>query len=184
MRLAKVPAVKPYADEIVTFSMMLLGYKRAVQRFHAATTEPARPSSAYVPLFEALNWAVALDDRTGGHWRPHGGEEPIKWKWRQEVPNGGYVDGIRFARNRIHHQWSDALLINDQGRSEAQAEWVWRPSDELPSGRDDRGIDNYSALLAGAPVHYALDVLAELYEWIVLRLEPAAVLGRAAASST
>jgi hypothetical protein len=160
--------VKPYKDEIVTFRMMLQGYEQAVERFQAATTRPLDPSSAFAPLFEALNWAVALDDRTGEHWQPAGGPKPLKWEWRAKVEFGGYVSGIRFARNRVHHQWSDAFFLESVG----PLEWVWRTADQLPGGRDDQGIDSYRTLLAGKPVWHALRVLTEVYEWIVVRLEP------------
>src|SRR5450755_3053386 len=66
------------------------------------------PIAAYNALFEALNWAVAMDDRVGKHWAPDG--KPLDWAWRERLGRGVEVmGGVRYARNRVHHQWSDAM---------------------------------------------------------------------------
>ena len=51
---------------LVTFEAMLLGYTEAINRFDAAANKND-PIGSYTALFEALNWAVALDDRTDAH---------------------------------------------------------------------------------------------------------------------
>jgi hypothetical protein len=58
----------------------------------------------YNGIFEALNWAVALDDRVGRHWVPDGGT--LGWRWRERVGQGAEIMGVRFARSSVH-QWSD-----------------------------------------------------------------------------
>jgi hypothetical protein len=51
------------------------------------------------------------------------------------------VQGVRFARNRVHHQWADALQITS-GRAyprtypKAYFEWRWRAT--LPPGKSDQ----------------------------------------------
>jgi hypothetical protein len=103
-------AVKPYDQNglrIVTFEAMFNGYVDALARFDTAirTTDPA---ATFVPLFEALNWAVALDQRTRDHFVPDG--KPIGYGWPARIGHGAeIIGGVRFARNSIHHQWSDAL---------------------------------------------------------------------------
>jgi hypothetical protein len=79
----------PMLDVTVTHrETLLLGYEQAVARFHAARL--ARdPAAAFIPLFEALNWAASIDESLG--YLDH-----------------GELQGLRFTRNRVHHQWADA----------------------------------------------------------------------------
>ena len=63
--------MKPYDDNIQTFAAMFDGYHQALTRLEAAGTWD-EPAPAFIALFEALNWAVALDDRAGEHWAPEG----------------------------------------------------------------------------------------------------------------
>jgi hypothetical protein len=104
--------MKPYADNIVTFGMLLRGYAQAFERFSLATRERDEVTT-FVPLFEALNWAVALDDRCAQHWAPEG--EPLGFAWRDRVTGAEVMRGVRWARNGVHHQWSDALVV-EEGR--------------------------------------------------------------------
>jgi hypothetical protein len=61
--------MKPYDQNIVTYESMLIGYTDAVARFETVV-EDRNPITAFVALFESLNWAVALDDRIGKHLGP------------------------------------------------------------------------------------------------------------------
>jgi hypothetical protein len=61
--------VKPYDQNIVTFEAMFVGYTEARNRLEAASGGRS-PAATYVPLFEALNWAHALDERVAAHWVP------------------------------------------------------------------------------------------------------------------
>lgn len=63
--------MKPYDQHIVTFEAMFVGYTEALNRLEAAS-EGRSPAATYVPLFEALNWAYALDERVAAHWVPTG----------------------------------------------------------------------------------------------------------------
>ena len=58
----------PYVDNIVTFRVLLGGYEQAVERFVRAS-KTRDPMQVFSPLFEALNWAVALDDQARAHCR-------------------------------------------------------------------------------------------------------------------
>lgn len=84
---------------------------------------PAKPSCQ---LFEALNWAVALDQRTAAHFVPDG--KPAGYAWPSRIGYGAEImPGVRFVRNSVHHQWSDALQL----RGGAFPEWRYggrRPS--------------------------------------------------------
>ena len=70
--------MKPYAENIQTFAAMYAGYAAAMDRFHEASKKHDA-TATFFPLFEALNWAVALDERAAKHWTPAG--EPLSWEW-------------------------------------------------------------------------------------------------------
>lgn len=54
----------------------------------------------FIPLFEALNWAVSFEDLV---------------RKQQGAPrNDDLVLAIRYARNRVHHQWAAALNAVEQ----------------------------------------------------------------------
>lgn len=63
--------MKPYDQNIVTFEAMFVGYTETLNRLEAASGGRS-PAATYVPLFEALNWAQALDERVAAHWVPNG----------------------------------------------------------------------------------------------------------------
>ena len=85
--------MQPYDDNIVTFQILFEGFTGARDRFHAAKTN-RDPGPAFVALFEALNWAVALDDRRRMHWAPDG--KALDWKWRDRVPDAPVLAGVPF----------------------------------------------------------------------------------------
>ena len=171
--------MKPY-ENIVTFESMLVGYTDAVARFDVAAKAQAQDATAtYNAAFEALNWAVALDDRVRSHWCPDG--TPIGWGWRQRVGRGAEImGGVRFARNSVHHQWSDALLLTG-ARSYPKTfpvvyfEWVWADADALPEPdmkprpEDDR---IYRQQMQSRPVRVSLDVLNGVFLALQHLLEP------------
>jgi hypothetical protein len=123
--------------------VLLGGYEQAVERFGEAsrTRDPVR---VFAPLFEALNLAVVLDDQAREHWAPEG--VPLGWSWRTRVEGGDSVSAIRFVRNRVHHQWADALTLSDGFSSPLVAplvshEWRWRRLVDLPEA-DTPGAKN------------------------------------------
>jgi len=161
----------------VPFSAMLLGFRLAVRRFQDAATE-TDPTAAALPLFESLNWAVALDERIRKDWVPDG-PPPSGWDWPKRIGNEAdaeAVQGIRFIRNRVHHQWADALTLEGPANRypPRSFEWVWATVDQLPPpdlGHGDRGREGYEKLLEGQPAEFGLAILRETYEFMTQLLE-------------
>ena len=60
---------------------------------------------AFFTIFEALNWAAAIDHRLGTTLGT--GEQ-----WASSYAEGAYVLGFRYARNVVHHEWADALYAD------------------------------------------------------------------------
>lgn len=167
----------PYVDNIVTFRVLLRSYEQAVERFVRAS-KSRDPVQVFSPLFEALNWAVALDDQARAHWAPEG--TPLGWAWRTRVSGGEVVNAVRGARNRAHHQWADALTLSEGFTFPVVMplvthEWRWRPLSELPKpGRPAAvGADShYEQLLAGRPARMALTDLLVPFRQLADLLEP------------
>ena len=103
----------------VGLDTMREGYRQALERFHAARLG-SDASTAFMPLFEALSWVASLDERL-------------------DYPDLGELRGLRFARNRVHHQWADALWLDDAGAqfpvSFPMAFFEWRWQDDAAFGR-------------------------------------------------
>lgn len=136
-------------ENIQTFTAMFEGFALAVQRFEAAIKE-RDATQTFAPLFELLNWAVALDDRACKRWCPEG--EPLGWGWRDRIRGAKIMRGVQYVRNGIHHQWSDALERDDGARGYPRThpvvyfEWRWRDAKELPLP-----IEIHSALAGQTP---------------------------------
>jgi hypothetical protein len=148
---------------------MFNGYVDALNRFETAS-KTHDPVATSVPLFEALNWAVALDDRTAAHFVPDG--KHVGYRWRERIPNAEFMGGVRFARNSVHHQWSDALQLDVGARQYPRSyplsyfEWTWRPAAELPTpDRPPRAEDKriYEEHMEGRAARIILDVLAGVF---------------------
>jgi hypothetical protein len=144
------------------------GYRRALARFNATETPEHDAKERFLPLFETLSWAVAIvmpDPR-----RPRRPQDPI-------------IRGLRFARNRVHHAWADALEARHvQIRSRPLmatgrrpmihnplfvVEWVWKPLERVgvPTHEKHRhGIDDYRDHLADKSVRLALSHLDGLLD--------------------
>jgi hypothetical protein len=120
---------------------MVDGYDRATARFQEACFGTS-PVDAFIPLFEALNWAASIDERMGFPALPE-------------------LRGLRFARNRVHHQYADALWLDESGAQlptplpAAFFEWRWRS--QLPPGRNSNGEEDYRNRLADVPARLTLD---------------------------
>jgi hypothetical protein len=156
-------------ENLVTFESMLIAYTDAVARFETGTGDP---TTTYVSLFEALNWAVALDDRVGAHWVPD--VEPVGFEWRARLGHGAeLMAGVRFARNRVHHQWCDAITVERNLRGEFK-NWVWIAGDELPppDKPDPNGEAVYRSELEGRPIIVCLNVLNGAFYTLAGWLEP------------
>jgi hypothetical protein len=86
--------MRPYADNIVTFRVLLGGYEQALERFRQVS-RTRDVTWIFAPLFEALNWAVALDDQAREHWAPEG--YVVGWGWRTRVEGTSHVAAVTIA---------------------------------------------------------------------------------------
>lgn len=175
---AIIGRVEPY-DQNVTFDAMFTGYAQAFTRFHGAAVG-RDAAGAFIPLFEALNWAATLDWRIGAQWVPAG--RPLRDRWPDHLGDAHLVYGVRYARNGIHHQWSDALRIKQGAQfpirfPAAFFEWVWCSASELPApeaGRrkDEKGEAAYIAQLEARPARHALENLGAIFDELRGLMEP------------
>jgi hypothetical protein len=143
------------------------GYQRALARFHETARADVDPMDRFIALFETLNWAAAMLDP----------DSPLY----ATLEADDTAQGMRYVRNRAHHQWADVLDPQDvpfprpvmaTGRPGGMVlgpiwvrDWFWKPLDQLPAptrGKDETGRDAYEAKLAGQPARFALDHLADL----------------------
>jgi hypothetical protein len=190
--------MKPYEDEVVTVAVQTQGLRHAIERLEHAASNPDSPVETYLPLFEALNWIVALDDRIGAIWRPDG--KKLGEGWRDKVKHGDIIVGLDWVRDVVHHQWADALQLDPVGHGLYPSEelfpsddlylkhdhaWVWRPVDELPKRKPrkrrkktglsddaDPGKTAYCEQLVGRPASDTLRDGLESCAWVARLLEP------------
>lgn len=86
--------------------------------------------------------------------------------------------GLRWARNSVHHDWSDALVSTDGFHFPRRFplvffEWVWRPSADLPLGRPDaRGEAAYTTHLQGHAARVTLRDVGAVFAGVADLLEP------------
>ena len=165
-----------YDGSRVRAGTLFRGYEQAFVRFQRAA-EGRAPEPAFHALFEALNWAVAIDDVVAEIWRPAGARE--RYKWRGRVPGGDVMDGIRLVRNLVHHHWADALRL-EEGMSSPLRDpirnfsWKWRRAEELPPPthkRDKARVPMYQSVLADRHAEGTLISLADAFEWVGRLLE-------------
>jgi hypothetical protein len=130
----------------------------------------AGPRDTFFPLFEALNWAATIAVETS---------PPIQ---------NDLLQGIRFARNRVPHDWGMALrrsewlnpsplgITNRRGGSRLAGpvtlfSWTWVRVDELPEPQreDPVGEAAYVRCLAEKPAEETLQALRPVLENEVTR---------------
>lgn len=166
------------ADGQVSFSELVDGYAAAYDRLLVAA-QGRNESAARAALFEALNWAVSIDDAVRERWAPAG--EPLGFKWRDLWSGAAPLQGLRTARNHVHHQWADAVRLDDGGRGYPRRyplryfHFVWRDQSELPAAlRGHRPEDDaaYREHLEGQPVEVALRGIKSVFEHLIPLLEP------------
>lgn len=155
---------------------MLRGYREAFDRFQGAASD-MDPAPSAIALFEALNWAVALDDRCGAHWAPDG--KPLGPKWLERWTGDATIArAIRFARNRAHHQWAEALIIHfvnvRSDKVNTEFVWSWNSVAKLPPAerQDRKGEAAYESVLADRPAAPTLSDVGRLYAELADLLEP------------
>ena len=116
----------------------------------------------YFALFEALNWAVSLDDRLTRDWPfdeiAHG------TYWCDEFSGGSLIRGLRFARNSVHHDWSLALDLDPlQNPFQQRIEMLWLCwAEELAEDKQSDGATAYRGYLAGRVVGDTLFEISDI----------------------
>jgi hypothetical protein len=145
--------------ERLPFGAYMDGFTAARDRF-VSQHDRESLEETFPPLFEALNWATAIDLRITQRWRA---DPPFRGHWPGWYTGGAVLLGTRYARNCVHHQWADAVDMAFSGsaaeRSASGFVWRWLTSAQLPPGRDDKFRDRYDADLAG---HVVTDTLQRL----------------------
>jgi hypothetical protein len=148
-------------EELATVPLAVLidGFGQACNRFYTVMNETGH-DAAFVPLFEALSWVVCLDERfqdllpaspTGGRF------------WSDDFSHGDTVKGVRFARNRVQHQWADALAFSPGTHQPRQAAGEWRWRHTMSSGGNSQFEAQYKQYVAGHPVRVTLGQLQECF---------------------
>jgi hypothetical protein len=165
------PASPQYDGFRARVELLFEGFEFARHRLHdAAQRELAR--EAFFALFEALNWAVAIDSFVAECWRPEG--QRLGMAWRQRIPGAELLGGVRYARNRVHHQWADALREDRDGSPSVlpftMTGLVWRDLTELPiptkPGAESSGRSAYQRYLEGSWVTETLTDLADVFRQV------------------
>jgi hypothetical protein len=164
------PSGKP-DDVRASIAELLEGFEFARQRFNAAAqSENAREGS--LALFDVLNWAVVVDNFVADHWCPEG--RPLGLRWRGRVPGAELVPGVRYARNRLQHQYADALR-EDRDETPSVLPFtmtglVWRDVDELPAppqpGAEADGRRAYRQSLEGEWISHTLADLSDVFSTV------------------
>lgn len=190
--------MKPYGDDLVNVSAQVLGLRAAVRRLEDATDQNEDAIAAYAPLFEALHWIVAIDDRIGVTWAPD--SKTLGEDWRDRVNGGCTIAALDWARNLVHHQWADALRLEPSGQGIYPSDhlfpspdlfplrdfaWVWRDRGDLPKraarrrakerSQTDPGAQAYDEQLAGRSADATLREGLEACEFVAGLLASLAV---------
>jgi hypothetical protein len=158
------------------------GFAQAYERFQSAQARGDSGASFHA-LFEALNWAHAIDDHIALTWSYQGQLQDYGWRSNALFGRGDalalVMDGLRYVRNRVHHQWADALIGRDGVQlpfklPRVLITWVWRSIDELPSppkGREDeRGRAAYTAALADLAAQETLSTMSTAFGFVGMLL--------------
>jgi hypothetical protein len=146
------------------------GFTNACTRLRQAQSH-GDAVGAFQALFEALSWVHAIDDYIARVWSPRGKVVGRDWRDDPALPESlkSVLDGLRYARNRVHHQWADAVAVRDGA-------WVWRSVDELPTPtkvqEDRRGRAAYDEVLAGRAVEDALRRMVQVFTFFGALLDP------------
>jgi len=134
---------------------------------------PAAELDTFIPLFEALHWATSLELRIAEEWPDRSSARD----WYRSMPAGDTVRAVRFARNRVHHQWAEAIIIEEADRQLPARFAPWRWQQQLPSGwPDPEGERLYRSELAGEPVLGALGRLLAVFGHALRDLSHAGVV--------
>ncbi len=147
----------------ITLNELILGFEQAYSRIKDAKNKKER-LGVFFALFETLNWIVTIDDKL---------QDKEKEWYRKLGKDGETVRALRYARNRVHHQWADIVLITSGAAIPATIplafhEWVWKKLENIPpedpKHTDEEGKKLYKELLEGRPVRYSLQVMSHIFD--------------------
>jgi hypothetical protein len=180
-----------FSGKRVRVRLLTDGYAQSYERFEVAEGDD-NPIAAFFALFEALNWAHAVDDLIAKTWSPRGKVVGYDWRTDPAIRGAGaelsnIMQGLRYVRNRVHHQWADAL-VTDKATSGLTfpmtfpatfgpvSSWAWRSADDLPTpsneAKEAPGREAYTTALAGRKPDDALEALRMTFPLVAEFLDP------------
>lgn len=182
-RVWRGPDMTDFDGARVRARLLTGGYAQAHDRFCAAMAI-SDAEKVFYALFEALDWAHAVDDLIALTWSPRGKVQGYAWR-RDPALGGGdgladIMGGLRYVRNRVHHQCANALVV-DGGLSfpvslpATFSAFIWRPACDLPppnEGREAPGRTAYAKALAGRRAEDALEEMRRTFTFIGQLLDP------------
>lgn len=133
------------------------------ERFSSPFDDDISPHGLFCALFEALSWATTIDTRFRLDWPV---EEGDRKSWFLKFENGGAVRGLRYARNCVHHDWTQAIVLAEEHHGTpvrmTAISWEWLPSlaSRIP---DPGGAAAYEKHLAGKNVVVSLQALGVVF---------------------
>jgi hypothetical protein len=134
------------------------GFEQAFTCWQEVERATHEPLQTFIPLFEVLEWTACIDDRL----------QTKEWM------TASHLRGLRWARNRCHHDWALALEVRswDEWKLDphgvrepgAPDEWTWR--EHLPEARRTRFREYepyYESHLAGHCARVTLNLIQYLF---------------------
>jgi hypothetical protein len=168
-------ALSPTHDPRFMLRTALRGFGMARQRFVSVAAPGTPPEDVFIPLSEALWWAVIADDGfedlagIGTGYRPNLGDYKTS---RSKDPHGQVLNGMRYARDRCGHQRAlvaaeDDLTLPFTGPIMMGKFFRWRRSDQLPPAdprfRSKQLQPEYDRLLAGRLASESLEAATKWF---------------------
>lgn len=150
----------------ISLNDIISGFMKAYARTIVSKNERDY-KNVFFSLFETLHWVVVIDNRLQ--------RDRHKTWYSQFGLSGNVVKALRFARNRVNHQWSD-IVYNSAGAVFPVVfpvvfhEWQWRGLQGLPPPQrkfpDPLGETLYQSLLEHKPVRISLENIAGIFTTI------------------
>jgi hypothetical protein len=146
--------------DVVSIPTLFDGFEQAFARWQMVERAPQDLDRTFIALFEVLEWTACIDER-------------LETKTWISAP---HLRGLRWARNRCHHDWALALevrawdewklgtnMIREPGTPD---EWAWR--ERLPEAtpvppRLRRDEPFYDSHLAGQLARVTLNLVRALF---------------------
>ena len=150
----------------VKLAVLFDGFRQSHSRIKDAKNQK-EIDQVFIALFESLNWIYTIDDRI----------RSIKTLVGIDSDFSEVMRAVRYARNRVQHQWSEIIYYRDGATLPvtlplAFFEWVWMPLDKVHELTDNLRYDDpvgkemYIKHLEKKPVRYSLDLISTKIEEI------------------